>query len=122
MAATPSGDAVLLIRSMIAAAYADGRLDEDERRRIMERLAGVGLDYEERRFIEEQLAAPPDLDEIVSRINTPALARQVYTASLLAITVDTPAERDYLKSLARRLYLSDAMVASIHAELGLASI
>jgi len=118
-AAASSGDTVLLIRSMIAAAYADGRLDDDERRQIMGRLASVGLDEEERRFIEEQLAVPPDLDDIIGQVNTPALARQVYTASLLAITVDTPAERDYLKNLARRLFLSDAMVASVHAELGL---
>lgn len=118
--AVSSGDAVLLIRSMIAAAYADGQLDDDERRLIMERLGSVGLDEEERRFIEEQLATPPNLDDIISQVNTPALARQIYTASLLAITVDTPAERDYLKNLARRLFLSDAMVASVHAELGLA--
>lgn len=117
--AAPSGDAVLLIRGMIAAAYADGRLDDDERRQIMERLGGIGLDEEERRFLEEQLASPPNLDDLISRVNTPALARQMYTVSLLAITVDTPAERDYLKDLARRLYLSDAMVASVHAELGL---
>ena len=119
-AAASSGDTVLLIRSMIAAAYADGRLDDDERRQIMGRLASVGLDEEERRFIEEQLAVPPDLDDIIGQVNTPALARQIYTASLLAITVDTPAERDYLKDLARRLFLSDATVASVHAELGLA--
>lgn len=117
--AAPSGEAVLLIRGMIAAAYADGRLDDDERRQIMERLGGIGLDEEERRFLEEQLAIPPNLDDLISRVNTPALARQMYTVSLLAITVDTPAERDYLKDLARRLYLSDAMVASVHAELGL---
>lgn len=116
----PFGDAVLLIRGMIAAAYADGRLDETERSRIMEKLETVGLDDEERRFILAELGTPADLDGIISAVNTPALAQQVYIASLLAIDVDTDAERAYLKDLARRLYLSDAIVQRIHGELGVA--
>lgn len=116
----PSGDAVLLIRSMIAAAYADGRLDENERSRIMEKLEAVGLDDEERRFILTELGTPADLDAIISAVNTPALAQQVYIASLLAIDVDTDVERAYLKDLAKRLYLSDAILQRIHGELGVA--
>jgi len=112
-------DAVLLIRSMIAAAYADGRLDDSERTRIMEKLAAVGLTEEERQFILRELASPTDLDAIINAVNTPALAQQIYAVSLLAIEVDTEEERTYLKTLAKRLYLSDAMVARIHQDLGL---
>ena len=38
--------------------------------------------------------------------------------ALMAITVDTEAERTYLKALARGLMLDDASVAQIHKTMG----
>ena len=65
----------------------------------------TAADAEERRFVEAELAKPADLDAIVREATTPELAIQVYAASLLAIEVDTPAERSYLRTLADRLGL-----------------
>ena len=48
----------------------------------------------------------------------PIVAAQVYAASLLAIQVDTPAERDYLRGLAQRLGLAPDVVGQLHAALG----
>jgi hypothetical protein len=116
-APTPEhSDSILLIRSMIAAAYADGTLDETERGKIMGKLSG--LSEEDRQFILKELESPKDIDSIIAAVNSPALAQQVYAVSLMAIVPDNQAEYDYLKTLARRLYLSDAMVARIHQELG----
>jgi uncharacterized membrane protein YebE (DUF533 family) len=47
------------------------------------------------------------------------VARRVYTVSLLAIEVDTDAERAYLKVLADRLGLDPATVEGIHNDFGL---
>ena len=109
-------DTILLIRSMIAAAYADGSLDEMERTNILEKLSE--LSEEDRQFILKELERPISMDDIIAAVNTPALAQQVYAVSLMAIVPDTQAEYDYLKTLAKRLYLSDTMVERIHQDLG----
>lgn len=114
----PQSDAVLLIRAMIASANADGLIDADERRRIVERLEAVGLSEEERDFITAELANPADASAIADQVRTPEMADQVYAASLLAIEVDTEAERDYLRQLATRLGLAPSRVEEIHARLG----
>ena len=52
---------------------------------------------------------------------SPELAVQVYAASLLAIEVDTAAERAYLRDLAARLGLDASAVAHVHQALGVAA-
>lgn len=112
-------DAVLLIRAMIAAANADGVIDETERNRILEKLKAVSLSEEEHSFIVHELLSPGDLESIAGQVDTPETARQVYAVSLVAIDVDTAAERDYLAALAQRMGLDDSATAAIKAELGL---
>ncbi len=110
--------AILLIRAMIASSNADGIIDDEERSRIMERVEAVGLNAEERTFIEEELRNPKGQDEIVEAVTSPETARQVYAASVIAVDVDTEAERDYLRSIARRLELEGSVADDIHEQLG----
>ncbi len=120
--ATPTedpGKAVLLIRAMIAAANADGMIDEDERGRILDRLKAVELTPEEHAFITRELLSPCDLDTILSGVKSPETAKQVYAVSLMAIEVDTDAERKHLKTLADRLGLDNAALGIIHRDLGI---
>ncbi|MCP3950668.1 MAG: tellurite resistance TerB family protein [Desulfobacterales bacterium] len=112
-------DAVLLIRAMIAAANADGVIDEIERSRILEKLKAVQLTEEEHSFIVHELLSPGNLESIVGQVDTTETARQVYAVSLMAIDVDTSAERDYLATLAQRMGLDDSVTTAIKAELGL---
>jgi uncharacterized membrane protein YebE (DUF533 family) len=114
-----SSDAVLLIRAMIAAANADGVIDVQERSRILEKLKSVSLSQEEHEFIVHELLAPQDLAGIVSAVPSDDLSRQVYAVSLMAIEVDTDAERQYLRDLAQRLGLDEATTNNIQAQLGL---
>ncbi len=112
-------DALLLIRAMITAANADGVIDAQERTNILNKLQEVDLSQEEHQFIVHELLAPKDLDAIISAVGSSDLAQQVYMVSLLAIEVDTDAERTYLENLARRLGLDQAAVDRIHQQLGL---
>lgn len=93
---------------MIAAAHADHRLDDDERRRILDALEDAEAGEEERQFMRQELERPIDLVELAGRVRSPEAASQVYLASCLAIDVDTPAERAYLDRLARQLGLEPA--------------
>ena len=56
-----------------------------------------------------------------AQASSPELAVQVYAASLLAIEVDTAAERAYLRDLAARLGLDASAVARVHQALGVAA-
>lgn len=104
-----------LVRAMIAAARADGHIDETERARIMDRVKVSGVDSEAEQFLNEELRNPVDIDAIVAAAKTEEEKVEIYTASRLAIDADTRAERGYLDLLAGRLGLPDALVDHIEA-------
>lgn len=117
---TPAGemvesDARLMIRAMIQAAKADGAIDAAEREAILAHLTDASA--EEIAFVEAAFDAPPDLLALARDTSDTARA-QVYSASLMVMTVDTEAERTYLRSLAAALQLGDETVAQIHAGMG----
>ena len=113
---TRQKNALLLIRAMIAAAHADGQLDEKERSSILSQVEEAGLGEEERRFMLQELDHPSRMDSLLPAGLTPGLREQVYAASLLAIEVDSQAERDYLDRLAQRLGLDEAARKKIEAQ------
>jgi uncharacterized membrane protein YebE (DUF533 family) len=104
----------LILRAMIAAAKADGQIDGGEMQRITGRLEQAGADQEARDFVMAELQKPLDLEGLTREIHSPEVGAEVYAASLLAIEVDTPAERDHLRRLANRLGLDNATVQRIH--------
>lgn len=110
--------AKLAVRAMISAAKADGEIDGTEISRILGKLKEGGEDEEAQAFVIDEMQKPLDLDALVREVPNKEVAVQVYGASLLAITVDTDAERDYLKQLADRLGLDAATVARVHDTLG----
>ncbi len=111
-------DAVLLIRAMISAANADGFIDADERGRILDALNQSNLSREEQTFIEQELRSPVDPGSLLHQVKSPEMARRVYTVSLMAITVDTEAEKVYMDNLARLLELDQSTLDDIHEKLG----
>ena len=111
--------ALLALRAMINAAKADGAIDGGEMSRIMGKLGELGTDTEARDFVMGELQKPLDLDALVRAVKSREVAVQIYGASLLAIDVDTPAERDYLQRLANALGLDGETVERVHASLGL---
>jgi uncharacterized membrane protein YebE (DUF533 family) len=110
--------ALLMLRAMISAAKADGQIDQGEMDRILSKLSEAGSDPEARDFVLSEMRGPLDLDRLVAGVRTPQQAAQVYAASLLAIDVDTPAEKDYLDRLARTLNLPPQATAHMHGALG----
>ncbi len=114
--------AILALKAMVAAAKADGQIDQRERERILDKMKDAGADEETRRFVAQEAAAPLDIDALVREVPDRQAAAQVYAASLLAISVDTPAERAYLRDLAAKLGLDDQVVASLHNVLGAPSV
>ncbi len=100
---------MLLIRAMIAAANADHEIDDEERRRILAKAELFSLDPEERAALEAELLRPLSVHQVVEEARRLGCAgRQIFAASFLAISADTPGERAYLRRLAEGLGLPEA--------------
>jgi uncharacterized membrane protein YebE (DUF533 family) len=106
-------DALLFLRTMVAAAAADGQIDEAERSRIVKGLTEAGIDPEASRWLETEMASPADVEELAASINDPEKAAQVYAAARIAIDPDTIQEREFLNQLAAALDLEGAVRAQI---------
>ena len=109
-------DAMLLVQAMVAAAAADGIIDEEERAQMLHRAEDAGFDEETKRFLQAEIENPKSLAVIVASAR-PELATDLYAASCAAITADTDAERTYLKTLSDRLKLSEETRAEVHRQL-----
>jgi uncharacterized membrane protein YebE (DUF533 family) len=105
-----------LVRAMIAAARADGKFDAKESQAIFDRIQSANLDPEEKALLLEEMNHPADMDAIVRAAKTPECAAELYTASLLAIDVDHPAENAYLAMLAARLKLPPELTAELQRQ------
>jgi len=124
-AQAPQGEAefaLVIARAMIAAARADGHIDEAERARIADRLHLSGIGEEAEAFLLAELEKPVDLDGMVAAAQTDAQKVELYTASRLAIDPQTRAERGYLDMVAGRLRLPDALVDHIEATVAQAKV
>lgn len=108
-------EALLVIRSMIAAAAADGLIDGNEREAILGRAQDAGLDADDLAALRQELAQPLSMPELLAQ--TPAhLAAEVYAAALITISVDTEAERRWMQRLAEGLKLDDSQRAELDAQ------
>jgi uncharacterized membrane protein YebE (DUF533 family) len=114
----PEESATLILAAMINAAKADGQVDQEELQRILGKLREVGANADALDFVLIELRKPMDLEGLIRRVPNAELAVQLYAASLLAIEVDTEAERQYLRRLAHGLGLEASVVRCVHQCLG----
>lgn len=112
--AQQNSDAEIIIIAMADAAKADGQIDSDELGRIMNTMKSSGIGQEGVNYVIQKLQGPMETAKIVAAVKgRPDLAAQVYSASLMAIDVDTDAERMYLDKLAKSMGLSESVVRNI---------
>jgi len=110
----------LVLMAMINATKSDGQIDENELNRIAGKFNETGLDDEDRNYLMAQLQKPMETEKLIAAAKgQPELAAQIYGASLLAIEVDTQAEKNYLAKLATELGLSPQVVRRINEQFGL---
>ncbi len=120
-ATDPEERAKTLLLAMILAAKADGKLGREEYERITGKLEEVDASHEVRAFVYQAMAEAQDPAPLVEAARRdPALAKEIFAASVLAIRVDTPEESRYLAELAQKLGLSQAEVREVLARAGLA--
>ncbi|MBV5318636.1 MAG: DUF533 domain-containing protein [Desulfobulbaceae bacterium] len=108
--------AVRLIQVMVAAAHADGVMDQAEERAVLDKLRGVELSQEEKMFLLDELHQPKSIEALTAGINNPSVAKTMYMLAVAAIETDTEAERAWLDQLARQLGLSKQIQAFIEEQ------
>ncbi|MFV0477131.1 MAG: tellurite resistance TerB family protein [Parahaliea sp.] len=108
--------AMLILRAMLAAAKADGHVDEAEQARIYQAVQTMGATAEVTAFVEAELAKPLNPAEIAAGINNPQEASEIYLASLLIVDEQGFMERAYLQELARELKLQPELVAQLEVQ------
>ena len=110
--------AVRMLQAMVAAAHADGVMDEAEERAVLDRLRGADLDQEEKFFLLDQLHRPKTIEELAAGITDFAVARTMYLLAAAAVSIDTEAERAWFDRLARQLGLSQEVQAFLEEQDG----
>lgn len=107
-------DAEIILIAMIDAAKADGQVDADELNKIMSNLKSSGAGQEGVNYVIQKLQGPMETAKIVAAVKgRPELAAQVHSASLMAIEVDTDAEKKYLDKLAKAMGLNSNVIQNI---------
>jgi uncharacterized membrane protein YebE (DUF533 family) len=102
-------DALLFLRTMVAAAACDGQIAESERATISRGLTEAGIDAQATGWLERELAAPADVEELAAGVTSPEKAAQVYAAARITIDPDTLQEREFLRQLSEALDLDPAV-------------
>ena len=96
--------ALVLVRAMLNAAKADGRVSADEQQSILQQVAGDSTEVTQ--FVRDELSQPLDVREFAWSVPL-GMEEQVYAMSLLAIDVNEQAEQRYLGELAHGLRIPD---------------
>jgi uncharacterized membrane protein YebE (DUF533 family) len=109
--------ALAVIRAMIGAAKADGKVDADETQRILGHLDQSGMDNDEKSFLMTELANTQDVNQIASGAKTPEEGAEIYLAALLVCDSQCAAEQAYLSQLAAALKLDVGFTQALQAEL-----
>jgi len=114
--AAANDQAVLMIRAMVNAAKADGRVDNTEQEKIIGKL-GAEVSQDEVNFLKQEFAAPLNVQQFADSVPN-GLEPQIYALSLTSIELDTQDEAQYLGQLAQHMELSPQICNQIHDQVG----
>jgi uncharacterized membrane protein YebE (DUF533 family) len=103
-----------IVRVMIAAAYADGILDEVERTAINAELDRMGASAEERALLATGVSDESLYEAIVYSARSPNHAAQLYAAASVVAGVNNDKERMFLAKLADRLGVDHRHAAAMN--------
>jgi uncharacterized membrane protein YebE (DUF533 family) len=94
--------ALHLLRAMIAAAHADGGIDDSERAALVERARAAALDAADLDVLEVEMRAPMTAAQVAAR--TPGgLQEETWVAAFVAAMPDTEDEQRFLAALGEAL-------------------
>jgi uncharacterized membrane protein YebE (DUF533 family) len=102
-----------LIKSMIAAAKADGHIDATEQQRIFKAVDDMELSTEVKGMIFDLLQQTIAVEELAAGAESIEQRSEIYLASCLVIDLDHPSEQAYLGQLESVLELPEGLAEQL---------
>ncbi|MBK4995665.1 tellurite resistance TerB family protein [Pseudomonas sp. S37] len=103
-----------ILRALIAAAKADGRIDPQEEQLIYAEIKRHAGDPQLQQWLDEEVSKPLDAAEVAQSARDPAMAAEMYLASVMLVDDQQDAERAYLDELASALQIDPTL--QVHLE------
>jgi uncharacterized membrane protein YebE (DUF533 family) len=103
-----------ILRALIAAAKADGRIDDAEKQVISTEIGRHTDDPQLQQWLDDEVAKPLDPNEVAQSATDPAIASEMYLASVMLVDDQQDAERNYLDELAAALQIDPEL--QVHLE------
>jgi uncharacterized membrane protein YebE (DUF533 family) len=103
-----------ILRALIAAAKADGRIDEAEKHMISTEIGRHTDDPQLQQWLDDEVAKPLDPNEVAQSATDPGMASEMYLASVMLVDDQQDAERNYLDELAAALQIDPEL--QLHLE------
>ena len=103
-----------ILRALIAAAKADGRIDESEKHMISTEIGRHTDDPQLQQWLDDEVAKPLDPNEVAQSATDPGMASEMYLASVMLVDDQQDAERNYLDELAAALQIEPEL--QLHLE------
>ncbi|MNK80057.1 Inner membrane protein YebE [compost metagenome] len=103
-----------ILRALIAAAKADGRIDVAEKQMISTEIGRHTDDPQLQQWLDDEVAKPLDANEVAQSATDPGMASEMYLASVMLVDDQQDAERNYLDELAAALQIDPQL--QVHLE------
>ena len=107
-----------VLRALIAAAKADGRIDDNEKQMISTEIGRHTNDPDLQQWLDAEVAKPLDAQEVAQSATDPAIAAEMYLASVMLVDHQQDAERAYLDELAAALNLDPQLQVHLEQQAG----
>ena len=105
-----------ILQALVAAAKADGHVDDRERQLIEGEFSKLNNDQNLQTWLSAELNKPLDPAAVARAASTPEMAAEMYLASVLMVDQEHFMERAYLNELARQLQLDPALQQELEAQ------
>jgi len=112
--AEAEGHSHAILRALIAAAKADGRIDAQEEQLIYTEIKRHTDDPQLQQWLDDEVSKPLDAAEVAQSARDPAMAAEMYLASVMLVDDQQAAERAYLDELASALQIDPTL--QVHLE------
>jgi len=112
--AEAEGHSHAILRALIAAAKADGRIDAQEEQLIYSEIKRHTDDPQLQQWLDDEVSKPLDAAEVAQSARDPAMAAEMYLASVMLVDDQQAAERAYLDELASALQIDPTL--QVHLE------
>jgi uncharacterized membrane protein YebE (DUF533 family) len=105
-----------ILKALVAAAKADGHVDERERALIEGEFSKLDNDQALQQWLHAELSKPLDPSEVARAARTPEMAAEMYIASVMLVDEESFMEKAYLDELARQLKLEPGLKAELEKQ------